>query len=724
MSTAQVSYVGKSQLDLLSVVADRNVARWSIEELQVLSKQDLHSLAIWCGKGKTALPIHLEKYIFDSRGEVIWTTEDKKIATELFTGIKREKKSPESILQASGGKGYYSPKTIEVVTLDGDKTIYENSPIPIVDPVVYPHQDSLALLFSYMVRVEKGAWIGQKLQEGELVKMFEKSMIYPASWATFQEGLKALLTSDKLWVTMDETARNAVSGPNLLSFIKKFINRLEEGAWIVLNAMVANLVFRLYLPAKQGWIEASGTKALLQKEVFLDLPKEYIKAAKACRTQWSKYCPVPLIYRGMYTPPIGLPEKLSNLTSVLARNKRVAIATGSHSGVCHLTDMAVGHSGLPSEIQRKMDFFLGAAMSCWVEGFIPIIRVATVGDVSYLCSSLQFWSGKIKDGAFKNFEGGTEVHYYIKLTDETMLTNVSPKLRCHVISSKGMLVERAGKMVYEDPTGDKGVIIFYDEGSYLTMKTDDLTEEKIVMELETKVPRDKVPYFGYSFALGPQFFKEDKGCQERYGNKLSARDLNVGVVLAYGSSAMMRGVVTNTPIKSLVGVEVENKKHKLVPVTLQKMVTMTDWYKKIESDQLLLCIRWLVPIVRYSPLSNLLVVSKKSLAIIAEDDVALDGVYVAPRPAAFRAAKASNLVPVWNPDEDEEEEVPSSTSDGGGYVNVGPPPVSGDSGGDERDDRADLAALSNGVEEVGQELGVQDGTTVEQADINELLKDG
>jgi len=572
-------------------------------------------------------------------------------------------------IKVEGGHNEFSTKTITMMPLSGDVTEIPNSAVPVPETaeLTYPSLTPLTTLVAQVITVKNRKW--RPISFASNVKSFNRAYrgtgITMAGCMSVQKYLVGLFELDSVWCVMEEKTKDSVSGANLLQMIKMILGRLPLKSWLILNARLATNFFPFFV--KRGATFTTGVchEAMTDKNQSLYRRPAFVKVKEVfpevdteeCNRMVKQYAPYAVVYQGGWVPKnIHLPAKAGTVQSMFLCSAFVRQVCGKNKGVHYLLDSAMGYSGLPSEQERRLCFQLGVVLFCWSNNLTPEIELGSVGDVPVLESSLLYLRERVMESKDPLFLDGEREVVSMTWTYKTGSESEAKKIPS--IYQPRVRTERSPDTV----------LVFYVEDTATSIEQDKINEVELAAQSALIIPSGS--YIGYATVFGWAHFAQDQDSFRGMSHGQSKK--KAGYCFAHGSAAKMRGVITSVDIgETLYLVGREGKR--FIPVKLDFMPTASKWYARAERDMVSVPLRWLCPMAQYSPISNLLVASKKVTQLQAQmahweemGELELEqprrrkadflGEEVAPEWTSAPTSTAASEYPSGESEDDEEEE--------------------------------------------------------------------
>jgi len=300
-----------------------------------------------------------------------------------------------------------------------------------------------------------------------------------------------------------------------------------------------------------------------------------------------------------------------------------------------------GMTGYATTFGKRIQFILAAALGAWKKGFKVDIRLTTIGDAPLLLSSLGRWLTTLRKSW--NLEG------------EDWFTFLPPT-RQPLTAVQGM------RSFFREVHRPGALAIWYEDSSLPTS-----TERKVAVDIEAAsrelVPGDVLgPFIAYSPIFGSCPFLNEPRVQRSEDKKVYPTTRSY-YAYEFGSASRFRGVISSFGSVSLYGFGwakvgknydlIKGATMQEVPLTLVK--SQSAWYNIVCRDCSAAYLSMFTAVQRYSPISSLAYMSKKTIQLnIAMPQ--LDGeIFVAAVIAKKREVSGKKfLLPVDGEEEKEE----------------------------------------------------------------------
>jgi hypothetical protein len=422
------------------------------------------------------------------------------------------------------------------------------------------------------------------------------------------------------WQSMVTSIRNSITGISSLRFIRRTLDKLPDIQWDYLNTSIVVSLLGAFSLRTQGkkkqWVQVltDDDSPLVPESVYTKL-----KVTPGHKDLFAERFPGVFKYNGFkacqYTPRINHMEDDGSIATLReAHSRLMEFAGGSDTCVSLLANMK-GYSSMMTEQARRIHFFLSATLAAWQKGNIVDIRLDSVGDIVPLYSSLDVQLSAIrrtKPDLFtrllqieeaQSATGGAAIEWY-----KFMMPTRNSEVSASELRSKIVVAHRAGAVA----------VFFFNRTlpmkSVTTSGPVDYDTESYCLFPEEMAEQ----YIGRMSIYGSFFFQKDPEvikAQVKRSTTVSSKFCPN--VFAFGSAREARGVVSSFDKLSLIGYG-PSKKDGIWDLTAQSYVeeplilhtSVSSWYSYVHTS-----INWHYstlwrPVVRYSPITNLMTMSK------------------------------------------------------------------------------------------------------------------
>jgi hypothetical protein len=519
---------------------------------------------------------------------------------------------PESYCNTNGGHIHYAPDTVSLISLTGTVQKRNNSAIPAPFGVAekYPNVQAFSAVASQLVTVNAGRWV-TNVPLNTWNKLLPKDGgMDAAALSAFATAVCLVLNNSKIWKAMDTTTKNSVSGIEQLTFIRTEMDGLAEDDYYLLNTRVVYTILRPYELDQGVWYERINEHG---EPIVPAKHYQQMKVSKLCLKQCQKEgYPRPYLYLGGYAPHLNLPAKNGLMKETLERyQKMLESQVGSASTTAILSGMR-GYSGLTDEFGKRIQFYLSAILAGWAQGRKVDVQLYTVGDLPILYSSLQHWVQYIKKTLpdFSTEEVMESVKFILPGAQD--MKNVYHRLKGHCC-----FAPRPGTL-----------IVVYSSATLPTSQ-----EKNVTVDYEAN-SEDLIPaiwrqndFIVYAPVYCDYFWTEEEKSDSKVRADKPKKKISIpSYIYGFGTAANWRGIISSVSNLTLVGFGYKRDEllqrwcvgeaETLVRVPLKKYSTFKDWLGQVSDDCATQIVAFLRPISRYSPISNLVYMSKKGTEIV------------------------------------------------------------------------------------------------------------
>jgi hypothetical protein len=449
-----------------------------------------------------------------------------------------------------------------------------------------------------------------------------------------------LLNADQVWINMTQVKRQNVTVNSQLTFIREALDRSTTVSYQILNTSIVVDMFRTFVKDEKGWrviVDGQG-QPVVNSEVYRE-----VKPLKATFNLIKGIYPSCYYYMGgVFFRPF-FPQAGPKIDNALKSVQRLREIQGSDSSCAAILGSMRDYAGLTDDFGKRMMFTVASVLSVWAMDRPADIQLSTIGDLTMLVSSLNGWRVAIHRGDFKMFPNRVDqakwkcdVKYL--LPSSVSRSSVPQTLRSEVSSAPRdnaviVCVSDAGLPSAEK----KGKEIDYVAGSY---------------DLIDPVWRSR-DYIVQTPVYGSGCFQQHRDSQELIKFEPWKKP---PTVFHFSTAANFRGVISSFKSLSLVGYGYQKVgkswnltvDEDLVELPLTVVKTEAEWYEQVCKDAASQAICWLNPLSRYSPIGNLLKMSKNAVIlaksmIVMEDGTLIPNVVRSPS----REAKGELLKMKW-----------------------------------------------------------------------------
>jgi len=609
------------------ILGSGQASRWTREEFQAMDRKDLRYFAVWNGDASKKWPKHYDALVKEKGG---FDEVDAALAFEVYsssTAKNSMNSRPDAFLVTQGGSFTYTPQKVHYYKLSGEKMERSNAPIParFGEGDKFGNLVAVTAFCAQLVEVASSEW-KIRLNVEAFAKVYKSSELNIPGLMTVASRVRSILSEDKIWVGLPLTAKSAVTGEEMLCFVREALGRLSKDSYDALNTVIVCKALNTFKKTEKGWAYRMNEegKRMISPECF--------EQRKPSEVMAKKYGDFPGCY--WYKGGVGIracyPEFDGTIQSVVQIVGRAREVQGSNNSPTAILAGMREYSGLTDEFGKRMQFVLSAVLGVWAQNKAVNIRVDSVGDITMLVSSLNLWKKRIMDSSsplFSVTHDGQEVrvqcYFRILLSKDTDKMNLNVRYHDYIVDSPDsgavIIFHHVGSL----PTASsKGVVVDYDKQSHSLIPPHFEERDYVVYG----------PIYGYC----P--FAEDVQVKRAIGNNLSklSKWKTVPMVYSFGTASNYHGVMSTLPTLSLVGWGFQStgqgkwdeRVMEFVVVQLPKFPTQKEWYAKIAKDIKAVTVAWLNPISRYSPISNLPYVSKAGVTFALERVESEEGVLI------------------------------------------------------------------------------------------------
>lgn len=586
-------------------LAKKEIPNWEEAEFEAMAPKVLRMFATYNAKATMKEPWLQQT---KDRG---FNSADLALARKVWLrqGAKNiAHERPEDYVKQNGGKSLFYPDKIEVVSLSGEKKVRPNSPIP----APFGHKEKYANIVpvsafcSQLVKNEGGKWI-TAINE-QWMRVFAQSFLSMETIEMLAVKVVQILESDVVWKSYTSTDRSSVSGLSAMTFIRMAIERLDKVTYYVLNTRIVCDGFRTFSRDETGWYQnlIDENEPVVPEALYsmVEDPPE------AVRSLLQKDYPGCYLYHGGVLPSPIFPVANGSFESAKLSGQKVREILGGDVSTANLLSGMRDFSGLTDFFGKKVAFYLSACLSCWQKGKKVDIQLESIGDAFILVSSLNYWR------TYLNGENSSKNVQFPKIADDAyclLVPGVSAlipeKLKVYFVESvrSGTVFIMWSDMVL--PTaGEKGAKVDYDSASY------------DILHVRAK----QNDYIVHSVIFGSAPFPLDQSVEKKKKTRIKAfvNWEKTPYVYKFSTAVHFRGVISSFPNLSLVGFGYKKLEdggwdsrggNQIVFVPLVQILTQKAWYENVVKDGSRQIVSFLCPVIRYSPISNLVSMSKNAL---------------------------------------------------------------------------------------------------------------
>jgi len=515
---------------------------------------------------------------------------------------------------SKGGSEVFTPTTSTLYMLNGEKVSRPLTPIPSNPKMLdnYKNLDVLTALIGTFVAHTDGQWA--RANEQAWVKVFPS--LRASGVGEVADLLAVILNENEMWTSLSQTSKAAVTGRNGAVFIRNALNSLSQVLYNHLNTVLMAEAFGVieYDKVSNEWyvcLNEDGNESVPLKVYETKAKTELDKA-------FSKKYPCVLLYNGGWVPDARLPpvDPTQTTSILLARQKSVDVTKGD-SCIPSLLAKSQAFCGLTNETAKVLYFMIGATLECWRRGKVVNIRLRQDGDITPLYCALTYWQERAKKDEMFAAMTTTDSWFYFLPAGRNSHLNVAPAIKelilyNHQAAAVAIAYLNDGIKTKTEKAADP---VNHDAASYYVLPPD-LPTEYIV----------KGPIYGMAF------FPNDDALK-RVAMKGTSKDppgkqYNGVRVYAHGNAMDFIGIASTLENLSLVGSELVGKATMVfVEIPLKEYTTRKAWYERVVADINMLYKSVFNPRVGFSPLCNLLVITKGKVTMLQslEDDATVMG---------------------------------------------------------------------------------------------------
>lgn len=583
----------------------------------------------------------------------------------------------EAIVQ--GGHVVVDKDTVTVVRTSGVQTL-PNTPIlgNIDEPDLRSNLDNVTAICSCIVKVSKGNWVDNNSQEWS-----DRFNVSPAGMKMLAESVIHVLTHSKDWTALSPISRQGITGIPMMRFIRRVLNNTTKSNYDLLNTIIVVDALQVVKRGRKGaWLKVTDAEG---KPVVPDAAYTIRPFSPKDKGAIRDY-PCVFNYTGGYIPGVKAFQSSPDTTSTSAMasfNQEVGTwAQGSNSPVTLLAS-GKGYATQLTDNTKRQLFLISASLSAWTEGMPVLIRLPSLGDFVPVLSSLQYWQKKILDQSPEMFkrileysDGEQKAWFKFILPNQSKTIN-NPQVMAHCVSKS-----------------EPGFAVIFVMDVSLPQKSDKAQQEPDwdTYSFTAIPPELGAHYIGITTVYGPAFFSKDVAMEKVLKSKSSSgtKPLEGCHVYSFALAKDFQAVISSFPSLALVGRELTRV---VVPVTTAVPTSATSttttpspsvppvsvtqeqwvqfrpvyhatrasWYETVKRDiYSLLEFPWR-PVVRSSPIVNLLFITKGKAELntamwVAGGGSAFVGKVFAPEKGTNIVFEAPKEDPNAEDDESEEED--------------------------------------------------------------------
>jgi len=536
-----------------------------------------------------------------------WSPADSVLAYSLIqtSKVAIKKQTMEEVVMAKGGMIVGSPKEITMTLPTGDKVRVPNTPIPSSGETDrWEYIDPVTGLVADIVQVDGDKWVPKKCDAWKVFPSLNLTGLRKVATV-----LCVILNSTDEWKGKDATERAGTTGIAHMKFIRTAINSISEEQFNYLNTLIVVDMFGVIEKKEGVWVLGEDMDGK-------EYPRSFwtTKAKKKGDEKLLSSYPEVFLYKGGWVPKVKTVQVDTGLTSsvVLAQQKLIEFA-GGDSGPSKLLASGKDFTSMLSENGKKIYFYLSATLAAWARGCVVDIRLISDGDIHYLWSVLSYWRDRIsKDSTeFADMQKHDIVDWFNFIpAARNKSLNVAPEIYAVIRTRhrEGAVAVCCLKDELKTKVDKNAPPLDHERNSFNVLPAD-LPAMFII----------KCPIYGQAFFLkdGDVVRMMQKGSTK---DEKFDRSLYESVkVYSHGSARNFYGVASTLSDLSLMGRTVEKGVSSWTPVKLEQYVTRKAWYARVAKDILEVYAAPFRAVVRYSPICNLLVITKGKLNIKLQD---------------------------------------------------------------------------------------------------------
>lgn len=601
----------------LKMMQATGVANWTTEELKAIDKKILHKMARSNGDATVGIPEEIKKQM-KAKG---FSDLDRKHAMEMLETSEEKSTAhsrPEAFLNTNGGRMHYKPDTVVYTALSGEVKERANSPIPAEfgEAEARSNVIQVAALCSQFVSVQAGEW-KSSVNLVPYVTHFKGTELNTAALPMLTTKICVILNEDNVWDTLPLVIRAGVTGIAAMVFVRQALNRCSRSSYDVLNTSIVCDLFRVFQKVGQQWIRVMKDKKtpLLPDSMYevADCDDETFEVLQDSYPGCYRYLGGELI-----TP--YMPEADGTLSSALRAAQRMRELQGPSDSTTAILAGMRGYSGLTDEFGKRVQSCVSIVLYLWSLGRKVDLQLLTVGDISIFQSSFTYWrsiiTNKEKPLAHWNSELACDLIYLLPGVEDMQK------------------IPQAYRSFIRDYPRDDAVSVHWTKVQLPTAE-----EKKKVIDYDKSseliVPRYAHPrdFVAFTTIFGAIPFPQDPLTARRVQQSLCPLDwyqrpdskkVTDLYVYKHSNCSGFRGILSTIADLHLVG-----HGYPLMPdlpgrdltretlhfISLERVATESAWYEEVCEDASLQAVSFMAPRTRYSPISNLLRMSKNALVV-------------------------------------------------------------------------------------------------------------
>lgn len=611
-----------------------NVAKrsWTDEEIRSFTFAERKSLVAY-KPGVSEPPPKIKALL--ARKEGAWTKADAMFAATVNQSgsLDLSRRTFEEAAVSQGGSVEATDKTITFYALTGERYSVVNTPIPQEPKEVdnYENLDNVSSLCASVVHVHGGKW--ECKNEAVWNPVFPG--VSTAGIIHLASAVKSLLNDCEDWKAMKETGKSSTTGIVALRFVRRQLNKLDKWSYDYINTIICVDVLRVMYKDEDGaWCLSldDDEKSLIPQKVWTQRSKtpEHKKIMK-------KF-PCVFTYNGGWVPPARVPLPVDpSLGDVIVAHQKVReFENGGDSAPALLASMK-DYTGMITDNFKRIYFIVSAVLGVWSLGKVVDVRLTNDGDLNTLWVLLNYWCEKIKseldaevpNSMFLAMKDVNSEWFKFLPASRDSVGNPSITIKKSLINNhrEGAVAVGVSKARLHTKA-EKDEIVDHEDHAFTVLPVD-LPSSYVL----------KCPVYGSAF------FLRDPAVQKVLAKKTVLKEdiqrYQKVIVQAFGSARDFQGVVTTLENFSLVGQQVEKivpasvktdgssdtpsvvartiVKRRFVKVPLTVVPTLKEWYFAVlRSLGNVYSAPW-KPVSRFSPITNLLLVSKGKVSLVNSD---------------------------------------------------------------------------------------------------------
>jgi len=594
-----------------------------------------NTLRQWTDEALQSFPRKVLEYIQSSNGVatqpsktvqpylngLIPTLADRHAASVILTkhGVKTTAHyRPEAFLNTVGGSMFYSPKEVQYTPLAGPPQVRNNSVIPTRFGETESHSNvqALACLAAQLVQNKSAQWISN-VTPAIYAKVLNNSDLEWPDFIPLSDNFCAILNEDPVWTGMGIVQKSAITGPEMLIFIRSALDRLPAPIYHLMNTRIVIDLLKVYEFDGKDWCQRENENGAPAIASSVYSQKKNIDTESKLMLKNAGY-PGCFWYNSGYLPRINFPPNDGTLESARDRYQRSMEFIGGASAPTALLAGMKGYSGMNDDMGKRIQFTVSAALRAWYGARAADIQLYSVGDLPMLFSSLNRWKKYLlQDGC-----PDTQWEDKSRVGDvKFILPSVNDFSKVHSIyHTEVVYVPRDGTVIvsWADSTlptaGKKGSIVDYEAHSSTLMPVPWKNHDVIMYS----IVYGKYPFQGRA-ATPRQVLSAAIGTKTRWPKPT--------YVYAFGTSAQWRGIISTFPDLTLIGYGAMNTGTVQKPVwdervrslhafDLEEVLSPALWYTKIGNDCASQSFAFMAPKSRYHPISNLPSITKTGVQVV------------------------------------------------------------------------------------------------------------